>query len=485
MGGTAEIGRLTDAIVELLPHLEAVWRWDTPEPRPADRSLWLAELDRPLPDAGVGLDQVLDELARLVVPYGPRVGKPGFSGFIVNGPTTTGVVANLAATAASPHRYLLTAPNHLEAMSLQWLQSLLGVPARHQGVYSTGGSVANLVALGAARQAAYEARGVDPAADGIDGPGRIYASVEAHKTIARSAAVLGLGRHAVYPIPVDDHQRMDVDAVADAIAADREAGVLPVAIVGTAGTTNTGAIDPLDELADVAGATDVWFHVDGAYGLLAAAVPERAPRFAGVARADSVIVDPHKWLCTPIGIGASFVRDRDLLHRAFTEGPADYLEGTFAPEAAESIFDDMGAPYADYAVELTAPARGMVVWAVLRELGLDGVQATVRRDLGFAQRLADRVRAEPRLELMTEPELSIVCFRYVPAGEQSDADLDRMNTEVQRRLRRDTPYAPSSTRVAGRFVIRPCYINPRTSEADVDGLADAVLAIGADLSSDG
>ena len=333
MGDTAEIGRLTDAIVELLPHLEAVWRWDTPEPRPADRSEWLAELDRPLPDAGVGLDQVLDELARLVVPYGPRAGKPGFSGFIVNGPTTTGVVANLAATAASPHRYLLTAPNHLEAMSLQWLQSLLGVPARHQGVYSTGGSVANLVALGAARQAAYEARGVDPAADGIDGPGRIYASVEAHNTIARSAAVLGLGRHSVHPIPVDDHQRMDVDAVADAIAADREAGVLPVAIVGTAGTTNTGAIDPLDELADVAGATDVWFHVDGAYGLLAAAVPELAPRFAGVARADSVIVDPHKWLCTPIGIGASFVRDRDLLHRAFTEDPADYLEGTFAPEA--------------------------------------------------------------------------------------------------------------------------------------------------------
>ncbi len=483
MGDTAETGRLTEAIVELLPHLEAVWRWDTPDPRPADRGDWLSELDGPLPDVGVGVEQVVDELARLVVPYGPRVGKPGFSGFIVNGPTTTGVVANLAATAASPHRYLLTAPNHLEAMSLQWLQSLFGVPARYQGVYSTGGSVANLVALGAARQAAYEARGVDPAADGIDGPGRVYASVEAHNTIARSAAVLGLGRHAVHPIPVDDHQRIDVDAVARAIAADREAGILPVAIVGTAGTTNTGAIDPLDELADLAGSTDVWFHVDGAYGLLAAAVPELAPRFAAVARADSVIVDPHKWLCTPIGIGATFVRDRRLLHRAFTEGPADYLEGTFAPESAESMFDDMGAPYADYGVELTAPARGMVVWALLRELGLEGVQATVRRDLGFARRLADRVRAEPRLELMAEPELSIVCFRFVPPGDHPAADLDEINAEVLRRLRRDTPYAPSSTRVAGRYVIRPCYINPRTTEADVDGLADAVLAIGAELTS--
>jgi len=484
VGNTAETGRLTEAIVGLLPHLEAVWDRDTPDPTVADREAWLAGLDHPLPATGVGVDQVLDELARLVVPNGPRVSKPGFSGYIVNGPTTTGVVANLAATAASPHRYLLTAPNHLEAMSLQWLQELLGVPASHQGLYSTGGSVANLVALGAARQAAYEARGIDPAADGIDGPGRIYASVEAHHTIARSAAVLGLGRRSVHSIPVDDHQRIDVEAIARAIAGDREAGVLPVAIVGTAGTTNTGAIDPLAELADLAEATGVWFHVDGAYGLLAATLPELAPRFAAVARADSVIVDPHKWLCTPIGIGASFVRDGDLLQRAFTEDPADYLEGSFAPEAAESIFDDMGTPYADFGVELTAPARGMVVWALLRELGLDGVQATVRRDLGFARRLVDRVRAEPRLELLTEPELSIVCFRFVPGGEHTDEALDDLNSELLRRLRRDTPYIPSSTRVAGRFALRPCYINPRTSDADVDGLADAVLRIGEQIASE-
>jgi aromatic-L-amino-acid decarboxylase len=278
---------------------------------------------------------------------------------------------------------------------------------------------------------------------------------------------------------------MDVEAVDRAMAADREAGFVPVAIVGTAGTTNTGAIDPLEELADRAEATGVWFHVDGAYGLLATAVPELAPRFAGVARADSVIVDPHKWLSAPIGIGASFVRDRDLLERAFTEDPADYLEGSFAPAAAESIFDDMGTPYADFGVELTAPARGMVVWALLRELGLDGVQATVRRDLGFARRLADRVRAEPRLELLTEPELSIVCLRYVPPGDLTDEALDQLNGELLRRLRRDTPYVPSSTRVAGRLAIRPCYVNPRTTEADVDGLADAVLAIGAQLVSEG
>jgi len=482
VGSTAETGRLGEAIARLIPHLEAVWRFEGPETAVADRDRWLAALDRPLPTEGIGLDGVLDELVEWVVPYGTRVGKPGFSGYIVNGPTTTGVAAALAATAASPHRYLLTAPNHLEALSLRWLADLTGLPTGHQGLYSTGGSVANLVALGAARQAAYEAVGVDAAGDGIDRPGAVYASVEAHHTIARSAAVLGLGRRSVRPVPVDDHQRVDVAAMAALIAADRAAGVLPVAVVGTAGTTNTGAIDPLDELADLATAEDVWFHVDGAYGLVAAALPELAPRFAGAARADSAIVDPHKWLATPIGIGASFVRDADLLERAFTEDPAEYLEGSFTAEPPQSPWDSMGVPYADYGVELTAPARGMVVWALLRELGVAGVQAVVRRDLGFARRLADQVREHSRLELLTEPELSIVCFRYVPPGNRPEADLDALNDRLLVRLRRETPYVPSSTRVAGRLALRPCYVNPRTTESDVDGLVQAVLDLGQKLS---
>jgi aromatic-L-amino-acid decarboxylase len=480
MAETAAVTGLSDAVTRLLPHLEEVWRWDEDRTM-ADQAQWRAALDQPLPEQGAGVDRVLDELIQHVVPYGPQVGKPGFSGFIVNGPTTTGVAAALAATAVAPHRYLQTAANHLEAVSLQWLQDLLGIPAGHQGVYSTGGSVANLIALGAARQAAYEALDVDASADGIDRPGRVYASVEAHHTIQRSAAVLGLGRNGVVPVPVDDRQRLVVDAVREAIAADRAEGIVPVAIVGTAGTTNTGAVDPIDELADLAAASDVWFHVDGAYGLLATTVPERADLFRGVERADSVIIDPHKWLCAPIGVGATFVRDADLLQRAFTEGPADYLEGSFVAGPAESLFDDMGTPYADYGVELTAPARGVLVWAMLRELGVDGVQATVRRDLGFSQRLVDRVRAEGRLELLCEPELSIVCFRFVP-DDRTEVELDELNGRILRAVRRDTPYAPSSTRVGSRYALRPCYVNPRTTEADVDGLADAVLAIGASLS---
>lgn len=482
MGDTAATTGLAEAVTRLLPALEDVWRWEGSRTM-AEQAAWTEALTQPMPATGVGLDRVLDELAAHVIPYGPDVGKPGFSGFIVNGPTTAGVAANLAATAAAPHRYLRTAANLLEGQSLLWLQALLGVPASHQGVYSTGGSVANLIGLGVARQAAYEALGVDAAADGIDRPGHVYASIESHHTIQRSTAVLGLGRHGVVPIPVDDRQRIDVDAVRRAIEADRAAGVVPVAVVGTAGTTNTGAIDPLDALADLAAETGVWFHVDGAYGLLATTVPERAERFAGVERADSVITDPHKWLSAPIGVGATFVRDADQLERAFTEGPADYLEGSFVAGPPESIFDDMGTPYADYGVELTAPARGVMVWAMLRELGLDGVQATVRRDLGFAEHLAERVRGEERLELLCEPELSIVCFGFVPDGDRTEGELDDLNGRLLRALRRDTPYAPSSTRVGGRYALRPRYVNPRTTLADVDGLADAVLDLGTRLAT--
>jgi aromatic-L-amino-acid decarboxylase len=481
MDTTAETGRLAEALERLIPHLERVWRWEDPDTVMADRPMWQAALDAPLPEVGAGVDQVLDDLARYVIPYGNRIGQPGFSGWIENGPTTTGLAAQLAASATSPHRYLLSSANHLEHVALDWLKGLLGIPAGYQGLFSTGGSVANLVGLGAARQSAYEARGVDASAVGIDGPGAIYASGEAHHTIQRSAAVLGLGRQSVRIMPVDDGRRIVVDAVAEAIAADRAAGVTPVAIIGTAGTTNLGVIDPLAELADLAEATGVWFHVDGAYGLLAACLPELAAQYEGLSRADSMIVDPHKWLSTPCGIGATFVRDVDLLERAFTEGPAAYLEGSFSDGPPESIFDSMGGDWADYGVELTAPARGVIVWALLKELGVEGVRATVRRDLGHARRLADRVRSDARLELLAEPELSVVCFRYVPEGQTDDAALDVLNREILRRLQRDTPYVPTSTEVGGRFALRPCYVNPRTTEADVDGLADAVLRIGAEL----
>ena len=441
---------------------------------------WMGALERPLPDEGIG-GGVIDELVRDVVPNGARINEACFWGWITTEPTAVAIAASLAAIVASPQRYTLTAFNYLEELSLDWLAQLCGLNPDMKGVYSSGGSVANLVALGAARQWALEQRGIDAAAEGLgDTRVALYASVESHHTILRSAGVLGLGRRNVRLIPSDEHQRIDPAALARALE-DDQGHVVPLAVVATAGTTNTGAIDALRECGELARRYGAWFHVDGAYGLPGILDERVRPLYDGLDLADSVIVDPHKWLGAPTGIAATFVRDRSILHRAFTQEPADYLEGSFSdPDNAQSSLESMGIPYADFGVELSSPARGVVVWSILRELGRSGVARRIERDNDLARRLAAVVRSNDRLELLSEPVLSICCFRYRPDGV---VDLDSVNEQVHRRLLRETRYLPSTTVVNGAFGLRPCFINPRTTSEHVDGLAEAVVRLGDELTS--
>jgi aromatic-L-amino-acid decarboxylase len=445
------------------------------------RAAWTAELSGALPATGAGADDVVAQLADVVVPNGVRLVEPGFWGWITAGATTVPTIAALAASVAGGQRYGVTAFNLLEEVSLRWLAELCGLDPAMQGVYSSGGSTANLVAMGAARQRAFEQRGIDVAADGTGGVRTaVYASAETHHTIQRAAGVLGIGRSNVRMVGTDDRQRMRPDLLREAIARDLDDGVLPIAVVGTAGTTNTGAIDPLRELGELAHEHGVWFHVDGAYGLPGILDERVAHLYDGLELADSAIVDPHKWLNAPVGVAATFVRDADLLFRAFTQEPAAYLEDVQAGEGEDVQYslDSMGVLYSEFGVELSSPSRGVVVWSILRELGRDGVAARVSDDNGFARRLADHVRREPHLELLTEPTLSIVCFRYV--ADDVD-DLDGLNDALLRRLQRETPYLPSSTRVDGVYAIRPCFINPRTTPELVDGFAAAAVRLGDEL----
>jgi aromatic-L-amino-acid decarboxylase len=443
------------------------------------RAVWDPSLRQGLPAHGIGADAALAELAEVVVPNGQRLMSPGWWGYITNGPPTVPLVASVAAAVGSPQRYLLTAYNLLEELSLDWLAELCGLGPQMKGVYSSGGSTANLVALGAARQHVCEQHGVDPSADGLGGLRlAVYASEETHHTVQRAAGVLGLGRSCVRHVGTDDQLRLRPDLVRDAIAADVAAGVVPMAVVATAGTTNTGTIDPIRALGEVARENGAWFHVDGAYGLLGILDDRVAHLYDGLELADSTIVDPHKWLGAPTGIGATFVRDRSVLHRAFTQEPAAYLEMAGHEDApAETSLDEMGVPYADFGVELTAPARGVVVWSILRELGRDGVAARIRQDDDHARRLAALAQAHPRLELLLEPPLSIVCLRYSPPPGYV-GDVDDLNREVLRQLHRTTDLLPSSTRVHEAFALRPCFINPRTTTDLVDAFADAVVRIG-------
>lgn len=484
----AETGRMQPLLARLGAGLDEFVKFEHPDALHAG-ARWREALNGPLPQAGIGADAVLAELLQQVVPNGSSVPRPGFSSFITTGATTVGTLAATAAAVAAPQRYGHTAFNFLEELSLRWLASLFGLGAM-QGVYSSGGSTANLLALGAARQQAFERLGRDPAADGLDRPVALYASSETHHTVQRAAGVLGLGRRAVRSITCDRSGRMRLDALRDAIAADRGAGVLPMAVVANAGTTNTGAIDPLSSIGELAREQGLWFHVDGAYGLPGLLDERVAPLYRGLDHADSVIVDPHKWLGASVGIGATFVRDRELLRRAFTQEPAHYLEGSVvdggahggahsgaaaATPAIEHSMDDFGIPYYDYGVELSAPSRGVVVWALLREIGVAGLRERVRRHNDMATAIAQMARSHPHLELLLEPTLSVCCFRYVDARV---ADLDALNRQLHRRLTRENRNMPSTTVVDGRLALRPCFIGARAGMAQARELVDDVLRLG-------
>lgn len=475
----AETARLQPLLSRIGAGLDDFLRFEHPDALHPGRR-WREALDRPLPRAGVGIDVVAAELLRHVIPNGSSIPRPGFSSFITTGATTACALAATAAGIAAPQRYGHTAFNFLEELSLQWLADMFGLHGM-QGVYSSGGSVANLLALGAARQSAFERAGRDPACDGVDRPVAVYASTESHHTIQRSAGVLGIGRRAVRAVACDRRGRMRVDALLQAIEQDSRDGVLPMAIVANAGTTNTGAIDPLREIGEVARGSGLWFHVDGAYGLPGVLDDRVAPLYDGLQLADSVIVDPHKWLGAAVGIGATFVRDRELLRRAFTQEPAAYLEGSMAEPATMAIehsMDDFGVPYFDYGVELSAPSRGVVVWALIREIGVEGMAGRIRRHNDMARRIADLARGHPRLELLLEPTLSICCFRY--ACPEVD-DLDGLNQRLHRRLTRENRNMPSTTRVDGKLALRPCFIGARSTVAHADELVADVLRLGREV----
>ncbi|MFT5087102.1 MAG: aromatic-L-amino-acid decarboxylase [Candidatus Latescibacterota bacterium] len=474
----AELANLQNLLAEIGAGLDEFLKFEHPDAL-EKKHLWKAILDLPLPERGVGIDQVTREIVEQVIPHGSPVAKPGFTSYITTGATSAAALATTAASIASPQRYLPTAFNFLEELSLDWLAQMCGLD-KMKGVYSSGGSVANLVALGGARQSAFEKLGRDPARDGVDRAVRVYASSECHHTIQRSGGVLGIGRRAIKLIVCDEQGRMRVDALIDAVERDLQEDIVPMAVVANAGTTNTGAIDPLRAIGEVAQRYGIWFHIDGAYGLPGVLDERIGHLYQGLELADSVIVDPHKWLGASIGIAATFVRDRDLLERAFTQEPAEYLEGSIDQSGLgdariEHTLDDFGIPYFNYGVELSAPCRGIAVWALIREIGVEGMRERVKRHNDMARAIADFARQHANLELLLEPTLSVCCFRYVAA--QVD-DLDRLNQKLHRQLIRENEYLPSTTRIDGQLALRPCFIGARAESSQVDGLLQAVLRIG-------
>ena len=480
----ADSMHLADAISTILPALSSFYEFAGEDLAARRSEDWKKRLNTALPQAGEGLDVVLKELVETVIPNGLRNGHPGFSGWVTTSPTSSGTTAHLAAAVAGSQRYWIQAFSYLETVSMNWLKELLGIPSSWHGTYTSGGSSANLIGLGAARQWAFEQIGIDPSKTGMSGDPsfRIYASSEVHHVVNRAAAVLGIGRNNVVAIPADSNHRLDTALLKSKLIEDAANGIRPLALIATAGTVNIGSVDPINEMADLAERFGAWLHVDGAYGLFGLLDDRVKHLYDGLERADSVAVDPHKWMAAPLGNGVAFVRDRSILGRAFTLEPAAYLEGSESQDRiANSPFDLFGEPYYEYSLDQSAPSRGVAVWAILKEIGAQGMKERVVRHNSFARLLAEQVKANPVLELVAEPVLSICCFRFNGGGLSED-ELNILNAKIAAKLRSESNFVPSTTIVKGRYAIRPCYINPRCRETDVLGLAKRVSELGNEMS---
>jgi glutamate/tyrosine decarboxylase-like PLP-dependent enzyme len=407
-------------------------------------------------------------------------GHPRFFGWVNSPPAPVGIVADFLAAALDPscaggdHAAI-----YVERAALRWLMELVGFPVDgSMGLLVSGGSMASLTCLAAARHRAAAADGWDVRAQGLraaPAPLTLYLSEEGHSCIRKAAEVLGLGQDGVRTVPVDAELRMDVEALRQAVTRDRAAGRRPFCVAASAGTVNTGAIDPLDRLAELCRAEGLWLHVDGAYGAVGAADPALAPRYYGIERADSVALDPHKWLSVPVECGCALVKDGQLLRDTWSLVPP-YLR-------TEEGKGFGGLPwYSEYGFQQTRGFRALKLWMTLQHLGRQGVAALVARHVALARRLAAAVDGAADLVRVAPVELSVVCFRYEPPRWTGGAaGLDALNKALVERIQAGGRVFLTGTTLRERFALRACVLHYGTTEADVDCLVDAVREAGARL----
>jgi aromatic-L-amino-acid decarboxylase len=410
-----------------------------------------ALLGGPPPEQAADYATVLARVVADVLPYASRTDHPGYFAFIPSFTTWPAALAELTAAAANPYcgAWMESAgAAQVELEVIDWFRSWLGMPAGTAGMLVTGGSAANLTALLVAREAA----------GGPSGDSVVYVSDQAHSSLARTARAMGLRSGQVRVLPTDDRWRLRPETVAAAVRADRRAGQVPFALCASAGSTNTGAVDPLGALADVCAGEKLWLHVDAAYGGFAMLTPKGQAALAGIGRADSVTLDPHKWLFQPMECGSVLIRDGGRLARTFAIHP-DYLDGNDAHGDGEVNFADLG-------LQLSRGFRALKVWMSVQTFGLAAFRGAIQRGLDLADYAEALVASRPELTLMAPATLGIVCFRReVPGG--SEADAERLGTALADALERSGTALVSTTRLAGRHAIRLCVLNPTSSEEDV------------------
>jgi glutamate/tyrosine decarboxylase-like PLP-dependent enzyme len=468
-GWTAdEVRRVGRRVADVIAgYLEALP--DRPVFRPVPHEVSAAMRAAPAPDAGTPMDVLLDEFVETVAAWPFGNGHPRWYGWVNSPPAVAGIFAESLAAAMNPS---VAGGNHaavhLEHQVAGWLKEMIGFPRDGMGMFVSGGSASALTGLAVARNVAMRRVGWDVRHDGIRGfpaPLLVYKSGEGHGCNQKAVEILGLGSAALRDVPVDSALRMDAAALDAMIRDDVAAGAIPMAVVASAGTVNTGAIDPLDEIARVCRRHGTWLHVDGAYGAPAILSARYGDALRGLALADSVAMDPHKWMYVPVEAGFVLVRDAQAMRDAFSLVPP-YIR-TDDDEAGVQ-----GPPwFSEFGVQQTRGFRALKVWMAMKNLGLGGYRRLIEHDLSLADHLAARVEREPALELWAPRGLSIVGFRLRGHGEAADA----LNRAVLRDVQLGGRAFITGTVLGGRYWLRACIINHRATEADVDAMVDAVL----------
>ncbi|MGA8037769.1 MAG: aspartate aminotransferase family protein [Candidatus Acidiferrales bacterium] len=432
------------------------------------------QAERPLPQRGADPALVLNHAADLLFEHSLFNGHPRFWGYITSSAAPIGALGDLLAAAVNPNvgAWLLSPmASEIEAQTIRWIAEMMGYPSDCAGLFVSGGNMANLVCFLAARQAkaGWNVRTVGMNHSRL----RVYCSKETHTWIQKAADISGLGTDAIRWVPTDRELQMNIVALKKQISSDLEEGEKPFLVVGTAGSVSTGAIDPLPELAAICREFNLWFHVDGAYGGLAAVLPDAPDAFAGLREADSVAVDPHKWLYAPLEAGCALVRNPEHLRDAFAYHPPYYHFGTEAIN------------YFDFGPQNSRGFRALKVWLALQQVGRDGYVQMLSDDIRLSRELFKRILKHPTLEALTQ-SLSITTFRYVPtdldlAGEEVGRYLDELNRELLTRLQNGGEVYLSNAVIDGKFALRACIVNFRTSLADVEALLPLVVQIGKDV----
>jgi glutamate/tyrosine decarboxylase-like PLP-dependent enzyme len=425
-------------------------------------------LDPALPSKGTDFDGLLKVFREAIVPFSRQNAHPRMFGYVQSPGTPIASFADLLASTLNANLTIwrsAPAPVELERLTIDWIRQILGFHAEAGGLFVSGGSMANLTALAAARQTKHDS----------SGRLRMYASSATHFSIVKAAALLGIGRENVQHVAVDECFKIRVDDLVAKITADLEAGYVPFCIIGNAGTVDTGAVDPLAEIREVANRFQLWMHVDGSYGAFAVLAESARKLFAGMEQADSIALDPHKWLYLPVDVGCVIYRDPEIARAAFAH-EAEYTR-MFGEEADEAFV------CWDYGPELSRRFRALKVWMLLKGVGLDRLSAAIESNLACARHLESTVQASDDFEMAVPVELSIFCFRHVPAQlrSQSPEAIDAFNERLLVALQRDGSSYLSNTTLGGRFALRGCVLNYRTTLRDMEILLDDLRRVGRTL----